>query len=151
MAGRESPHGGLRMSASSSPARWRRVISLGLIAAYLPACTGWRVQGPTPEVVVRDRAPPAIRITQLDGSTLVVHHPMIVADSIVGQLTPAKAGQESVTPVALALSAVKVLEVRGVDVLRTAGAIGGGLLLISIIGCAVTDGCFDLLLESFNP
>jgi len=127
------------MSASSSaPPRWLRVISLGLIAAYLPACTGWRVQDPTPEVVVRDRAPPAIRITQLDGSTLVVHHPMIVADSIVGQLTPTKAGQESVASVAVALSTVKVLEVRRVDALRTAGALVGGLLLISIVGCAVT-------------
>lgn len=126
------------MSASSSSARWRRVISLGLIAAYLPACTGWRVQGPTPEVVVRDRVPPAIRITQLDGSTLVVYHPMIVANSIVGQLTPAKPGQESVTPVALPLSAVKVLEVRRVHVLQTVGAMVGGLLIISIVGCAVT-------------
>ena len=76
---------------------------------------------------------------------------MIVADSIVGQLTPAKAGQESVAPVAVALRTVKALEVRRVDVLKTVWAIGGGLALVSIVGCAVTDGCFDLLLESFNP
>jgi hypothetical protein len=127
------------MSASSSlPACWRRVISLCLIAAYLPACTSWHVQGPTPEVVVRDRAPPAIRITQLDGSTVVVHQPMIVADSIVGQPMAAKAGQAVVAPVAVALSTVKVLEVRRVDALRTVGATVGGLLLISVVGCAVT-------------
>ncbi len=109
------------MGAWRSPPSWRRLLSLSLLAVHLGACTTWRVQQPTPETVIRDRAPTTIRITRTDGSTVIVHRPMIEGDSVVGQLTGSESADTAAKRIAIPLSAIEAVAIRRLYVLKTAG------------------------------
>lgn len=120
------------MGAWRSPPSWRRLLSLSLLAVHLGACTTWRVQQPTPETVIRDRAPTTIRITRTDGSTVIVHRPMIEGDSVVGQLTGSESADTAAKRIAIPLSAIEAVAIRRLHVLKTAGV----FVLINLAWCA---------------
>jgi hypothetical protein len=64
----------------------RRPIALALLVWFVPACTAWHVeQGVTPQQLIADRHPTAVRVTLPDRSQIVLHQPTIAAgDSLVG-------------------------------------------------------------------
>ncbi len=58
------------------------VAALTLVAS----CATWRVQWISPETVIRRDQPGAVEVTRVDSSRVVVHHPEIVRDSLVGDV-----------------------------------------------------------------
>ena len=60
-----------------------RTILLCLLAA---ACTSWRTQPLAPERIVSEMHPKRVRVTLTDSSVLMLQHPVIFGDSIVGMV-----------------------------------------------------------------
>jgi hypothetical protein len=105
------------------------MISVVLLAAYLPACTAYHQ---TDESVVQLTAPPKpverVRVTTVDGTRVQIWGPRVQGDSLLGM--NAAPGKET-GRVALALASVRSVEVQKVDALKT---IGGVLVVSTVIG-----------------
>lgn len=66
----------------------RRIIACVLLPSYLAACMQWEVQEATPQqVVAQERQPDSIHVTLRDGSWVVLEHPEISGDSLIGVIT----------------------------------------------------------------
>jgi hypothetical protein len=104
--------------------------ALALVAIAASACTSWRPQtAPAPEVVSAQGSG-TIRVTRHDQSTIVLWHPQVVGDSIVGQ-----AGSPP-RHVAVATADVERIDVRRVSASRTGGLTVGVLLVVGIVTVA---------------
>jgi hypothetical protein len=130
---------------------WRQLVFTAFLVNCVLGCISWRLQGPTPERVV-GRAPSVVRLTLTDHSTVVLHNPKLVVDSVKGQVgslqvsDPVNSRQTTDTTtrsVALPLSAITTVSVPQLNWLKTTGAVLGGIVLGSVVGCAVTQ-CFDI-------
>ena len=62
------------------------------LAASAGACTSWQTQEVSPEQLVTERHPEAIRVTLSDSSRLEVISPVMVGDTVVGMTPSAPAG-----------------------------------------------------------
>lgn len=107
---------------------WRRTFGAGFLAIQVLGCSSWRVQGPTPEAAIRSRQPSIVRLTRTDRTRLIVHHPTVKGDSLVGALF---ASPDTAAAVSLPLSEVQSVAVRRFDVLKSVG-------LYFAVGLAVT-------------
>jgi hypothetical protein len=82
---------------------------------------------------------------------VVLYNPKLVADSVTGhqgsrETTDAmmwRQTRDSAVPtIALPRTAIATVSLRRLDVLKTTGAVLGGVLLVSLVGCAATQ-CLD--------
>jgi hypothetical protein len=109
--------------------RFRPMISVILLAAYLPACTAYHQ---TDESVVQLTAPPKpadrVRVTTVDGTRVQIWSPRVQGDSLFGK--NAAPGKET-GGVTVALADVRSVEVQKVDALKT---FGGVLVVSAVIG-----------------
>lgn len=110
---------------------FRRVVSLLLLAAYLPACTAYHQ---TNETVAQLTAPPKpvdrVRITRVDGTRIQVWGPRVALDSVIGM---DKAPGKETGRVAIALADIQALEVKEVDALMTGVGVVGTMVGISLV------------------
>ena len=96
----------------------RRPIALAMLMWFVPACTAWHVeQGVTPQQLIADRHPGAVRVTLPDRSQIVLDQPRITGDSVAGIVD----GRDS----SVAASNVTQVAVRKVSSGRTAGLVVG--------------------------
>ncbi len=87
-----------------------------------------------PEALVRDRAPSAVRITRTDHSRVVVHHPVIEGDSILGRPNGNDSKDGGEAPITVPLNAIESVAIKRFDVLKTLGVI----LLVDLGWCVAT-------------
>ncbi len=107
------------------PRHLRRSLTVALIAAYVSACTSWRVESVPPARLLADRHPTKVLVTRHDSSRVTVVNPSLSGDSLVGSVHRATAG--------IPLGDIESLAIRKGDALKTVGLIGaiaGGLLVI---------------------
>jgi len=110
---------------------FRRVVSLLLLAAYLPACTAYHQ---TNETVAQLTAPPKpverVRLTRLDGTRVQIWGPRMALDSVIGM---DKAPGKEAGRVAVALGDIRSVEVQEVDAAMTAVGVVGTMVGISLV------------------
>ncbi len=107
-----------------------------LLGLYLAGCYSWHREALSPIEAVSQAEPSTIRVTTRDGTLLVLDHPAVRNDSIVGRTREG--------PVQLAAYEIGRLEVRRFSIVNTGGlvlgisaglaAIGVGLFLIACDG-----------------
>ena len=100
-------------------------ILLVTIAPMLSGCSAWHQKHP-PGQFVAERKPERVRVVTSEGHKVELSSPTIVADSMVGSLSPAAPAD---TSAAIALRDIEKLEVREGDVLKTTGLVLGIVLL----------------------
>jgi len=112
---------------------WLR--ALILLVAYLPACQAWHTEAVTPRAVIEANHPDQVRVVRADGTKLVLHRPMVVADTLRGR------AEEPAIP----LSDVEAVETRhgdpGKSLLLGVGIVGGVLAAV-VLACRSQNGCF---------
>lgn len=111
-----------------------RFFAAPLLALVLgmSACTSWRAQtAPAPEVVSA-HADDAVRLRRHDGSVVVLTHPQVAGDSIVGELG------DPPRRVAVATADVERVDVRGLNAARTGGLTLGIFAVVVAVAAAAT-------------
>ena len=106
----------------------RAAVAAVLLPLQLSSCTSWGVRPESPRDVVA-AAPAQVRLTLTTGTTLVMHQPRLVADSIVG----VSAGHR----IGVSLSQVQHAAVRRPDDGMTVLAAVAGLAAAAVIYVAV--------------
>lgn len=99
-------------------------------------CGSWHAVPVSPQELVADARPGRVRVTQADGTRLVIGRPQIVGDSLVGL--------HGHQPVGVGLRDVTEIAVRRTSALKTGGLVLGILALpFAIIGgaCALGADC----------
>ena len=114
---------------SSSSHSFAVMAAVTIVAALLNACTGWYVAELEPQRFSSENTPKRVRVTLVDSTTLEVHHPVVVGDSLVWmvQRSPAETSRQAV-----ALGSIRSLRVHRTDSSLT-GMMLGGLLLVSLV------------------
>ena len=121
------------------PAKARRVVAAGLLLAYLPACSSWRVESASPQALIEAEHPPQVRVSRTDGTQHVLHQPSIAGDTLHG----------SALEPAIPLADVRTVETRHGDTGKSLLLVGGifvGATLVGAVICSATD-CLDLGFE----
>jgi len=114
---------------------FRRVVSLLLLAAYLPACTIYQATSqPLAELTAAPKPVERVRVTTLEGSRIQVWSPRVAGDSLVGFTKP---GGRTETRIALALTDIWSTEVQEVDTALTVGGV--------VLGAVAVFGVFTYL------
>jgi hypothetical protein len=123
------------MPGRSRFASTRLLTALAMTALLLGGCSTWRMQGQAPATVVSNsKNPPHIRVTLHDETRFETYRAVIEGDSLVGFATdPTSSGSAWGIPgipaqanrVAVALSDIRTIEVRGFD-----GAVRAGVVLL---------------------
>lgn len=110
-----------------------------LTAGAAPACTHWARSDSPAADLVETTHPGRIRVTRLDGRTIVLSAPRIVGDSLVGIAQHAGSGARPV-PYALPVADVRAVDTRRVKVGATiAVAAGLGVTAAVIIAAAAAN------------
>ena len=106
---------------------WRhlplRAATLLVLTCLLPACTAWHLKSAPPQQVITAKQPIKVRIARQDGRRIELLQPKIQGDSIVGTNWDVKPGSPP-SRAAIALAAVRAVEVRETDTRRTIAAVG---------------------------
>jgi hypothetical protein len=102
----------------SSVSRCWIAISL-LMTGLGTACRAWHTEriAPAPESVLTTRPPARIRLTRTDGSQIVLEHPVLVADTLLG--TWSSHGQR--WNLRFPLTEIRQIETRRFSPVRTVG------------------------------
>jgi hypothetical protein len=109
-----------------------------LAMTTLTACTSWRVQPVSPEQLLNDQRPKAVRVQRADRSRVVLNRPQLVSDSLLGTAR----GQRTAVP----LADITQIAVRRGNALKTTGLIlavpatAFALFLVVYLSC---DRCSD--------
>ena len=69
-----------------------------LLFIFVPACTSWRVVGPTPPEYLQTQRPGEIRVTRTDNSQVKVRAPPLAGDTLVGTVGGGLVRGESLHP-----------------------------------------------------
>lgn len=130
----------------------RSTAMLLLLVLPLSACHKWVAPelrpGAAPDSIV---AYDQVRVTRVDGSSLVLHGARLSADSLVGDDEPSGTRRQPLR-VALPRHAIESLEVRRTDVgatVLTALGVGVGAVLLGGLLCEATD-CLDMRIGSLG-
>ena len=124
------------MYARSCAVRRCHAGTLLLIVLSGAACQAWHTEGVAPEAVVATRQPGKLRVTRVDGSRIVLKHPVLQGDTLVGT-GQRRSGQQDAR---VALTDVRQLETRGFSSGRTVGlgvGVAGGLVGAFLIAYAI--------------
>jgi hypothetical protein len=114
----------------------RRVVSLLLLAAYLPACTSYQATTqPVAELTATPKPPEHLRVTTNEGVVVEVDGPRVVNDSLFGTtVASGPRGEPATKAVAIPLSGIRTVEVKRPDGSKTT------ILVIGIVGAMVLLG-----------
>lgn len=133
------------MVSPLAPLRPRRsAIACLLLLAYVPGCTSWHVGTPTPAQFIQDEQPNRVRVTRVDGSTIMLHTPSVQGDSLYGKretLTPRS--EPTTEPFTIPLAEIESVAVRKFSAGKTLLLLGGitGVVLIAwVIDCSGRSG-----------
>jgi hypothetical protein len=96
-----------------------------LVATTLNGCTSWRVQPVSPEQLLNDEHPKAVRVQRPDSSRVILDSPRLVGDSLLGTTHGRPAG--------VAVADITGIAVRRSNTLKTAGAIVGIAVAIPVV------------------
>lgn len=99
-------------------------------------CSSWHTVPVSPRALVADARPDRVRVTEPDGTRLVIAQPQVVGDSLVGL--------RGHRPVGVGLGDVTEIAVRRTSALKTGGLVLGILALpFALIGgaCALGADC----------
>jgi hypothetical protein len=83
----------------------------------LTSCTSWRVQQVSPEQLLNDERPRAVRVQRTDSSRVILNNPQLVHDSLQGMIRGQRAG--------IPLTDITQIGVRRGNDLKTIGLILG--------------------------
>ena len=109
----------------------RRIVSLLLLAAYLPACTAYhQTDASVAQLTASPKPVDRIRVTKLDGTRVQIWGPRVALDSVIGMN---QAPGKETGRVAIALADIQSLEVKEVDALMTGVGVVGTLVGISLV------------------
>jgi hypothetical protein len=109
----------------------RRLVSVLLLMAYLPACTSFQATTqPLPELTAPPKTVKKARITTVTGARIELGYIHVVNDTLYG--TPEVPRPEP-GPVAIAISDIKTVEVKKSDGTSTALLVGG-IVLVIVVG-----------------
>ena len=118
--------------------RFRPMLSVILLAAYLPACMSYQA---TTQPLAELTAPPApvesIRVTTTDGRRLTLASPRVIGDTLKGFRPDADIDP---TVVAVPLAQVRSVEIRKKDEGGTAGLSLAVAAVLVVVGAAVMCG-----------
>ena len=125
------------MSAHSCSVRRRCTATLLLITLPGLACQAWHTERVAPQVVLATQ-PTKLRVTRTDGGQIVLQHPVVRADTLVG----IDHHQQDQQEVHIALTDVRQVATRRFSAGRTVGLgvgvaafVGGGILVAYAIAC----------------
>ncbi len=116
--------------------RFRPVVSVILLAAYLPACTSYQATTqPLAELTASPKPPEHVRVTTNAGAKFTVDGPRVVNDSLFGTTATVDAkGTPTTRAVAMPLGELRTIEVRKADGTSTM------MLVVGIVGAVVLLG-----------
>jgi hypothetical protein len=104
------------------------------VGTTLTACTSWRVQRVSPEQLLKNERPRAVRVYRADRSSVILNRPQLVTDSLLGTIR----GQRTGVP----LAGITQIAVRRGNALKTTGLILGILGTFFVVHCATgPNGC----------
>ncbi len=118
--------------AAALPPRRRLIASL-LLLTYLPACTSWRVVGPSPAEFLATNTPRTIRVTRSDGVIYYLTAPTVRGDSVFDGLRSGLAEVDSTRRFGVPLGDVRSMAVRKFSPGRTAALVGGILVGFTVV------------------
>ena len=128
------------MSANSCAVRQRCTATLLLMTLQGTACLAWHTEGVAPQVVLATQQPRALRVMRTDGRQLVLQHPVLRGDTLVGI-------SDQQEEVRIALTDVRQVATRGFSAGRTVGlgvglaaGVVGAFAAAYLIGCS-SGGC----------
>lgn len=111
----------------------RRIVHGLMLVLLLPgatACTSWRAQQLVPSPDAGQLPDRAYLVTRRDGSQLLVRDARLHADTLHARLAGAPRGMQGES-IAVPMSEVANVETRRFSTTRTAGLVGGALVLIT--------------------
>jgi hypothetical protein len=110
------------------------VLGTLLVATTLTACTSWWVQRVSPEQLLKEERPRAVRVQRADRSRVILNSPQLVPDSLLGTIR----GQRT----SVLLTDITQIAVRRGNALKTTGLILGILATSFVVHCATgPNGC----------
>ena len=128
------------MSANSRAVRRRCTATLLLMTLQGTACLAWHTEGVAPQVILATQQPRALRVMRTDGRQLVLQHPVLRGDTLVGI-------SDQQEEVRIALTDVRQVATRGFSAGRTVGlgvglaaGVVGAFAAAYLIGCS-NGGC----------
>ena len=116
--------------------RFRPVVSVILLAAYLPACTSYQATiQPLAALMATPKPPERVRVTTTAGAKFVVDAPRVVNDSLFGTTVAVDSkGAPTTRAVAMPIADIRTAEVRKADGTATM------MLVVGIVGTVVLLG-----------
>jgi hypothetical protein len=128
------------MSAHSRAARKRCTGALLLITLQGAACQAWHAEAGAPPAVLATYQPTKLRVTRTDGRQVVLQHPAVRGDTLVGIAHNQNEQQE----VRIALTDVRQVATRGFSAGRTValgvGVLGVAAILLAAGACGADGG-----------
>ena len=122
---------------------FRRVVSLLLLAAYLPACTSYQATTqPVAELTAAPKPPEHLRVTTTDGAQIDVNDPRVANDTLYGSTwTTGAGGEQRAGVMTIPLADIRTVEVRKSDGTKTLLLVGGFVAVTLIAGLALGSQC----------
>ena len=115
--------------------RVSNLISVLLLAAYLPACTSFQATGqPLADLTAPPQPVNKVRVTTTAGRAIEVDAPRVVNDTLFGSAwTAGSGGRQVAEAVALPLADIRTVEVKKSDGTTTALVIVGVVGVIALL------------------
>jgi len=114
---------------------FRRVVSIFLLLAYVPACTSFQsTSQPLAELTAPPKPVKTVRVVTTAGTSIEVDAPRVVNDTLFGSAwTAGSGGKQTAEPVALPLTDIQTVKVKKSDGTSTALLVGG-IVLVIVVG-----------------
>ena len=106
--------------------RAHRLCAVVQLAFFLPACSTWRTQPVAPQELLETQHPRSIRVTQTDGSQLILEEPEIQGDTLYGRAWEPVGGRAA-ERTSMALAHVEQVSIRKTDGTKTGLLVLGGV------------------------
>lgn len=122
-----------------------------LLLLYLPGCMTWHTGTPTPQAFIAREQPKVVRVTKVDGTTLLLYRPGVVGDSVVGGFRPERGPVDSARLIRLGTAEIQGVATRRLHVGRTV-LLGVGIMVAAGALAASEDwGWSDSTLGAATP
>ena len=119
-------------NGSRSAQRFGRLV---LLMASLTACAKWQVQAASPQQLLAEREPARVRVTRADHTTIILHQPELLGDTLYGIVRdgPGPAEPRQGVP----LSDIAQVAIRRQDPLATGALALGSAALAAGVGVLI--------------
>ena len=109
------------------PSRLLRRLTAAMLLVLLPACYSWRPITGSPQQLLSEEQPEAVRVTSTGGAMFILQNPSMTVDSIVGST--------EFGPVRMAARDFPLLEVHRFDLFKTLAVATLNVAAVVAIGC----------------